>query len=345
MKVLIIRFSALGDITLSLPIIQKLNQKYPELELFVLSKPFAKKLFSSVDIEFIDSDLNSEHKGFFGLFKLFKKIKREQNPDIVIDLHQVLRSKLLSFFFRISGSQVFSINKGRKDKKALVRKENKIRKPLMHSSERYAEVFENAGFPISFKSDEFQGLENTSRDESNAEEFPKNKVGIAPLAQHSGKSWPLGRMKTLITTLVGQGMDIYLFGGPMDKEILDDLSQYSPSIKNMAGIGDLNSELEMMKDLDVFVAMDSSNMHLATMANIPVVSIWGATHSFTGFGPLGNNDSLKVEISPEQLNCRPCSVFGNKECFRGDYACLNRIDSKMVMEKINLALDKNSHDA
>ena len=340
MKVLIIRFSALGDITLSLALIQKLNEQYPDLELFILSKPFAKDLFSSLKITFVESDLKSEHKGFIGLFKLYKKIKREVNPNIVIDLHQVLRSKILNFFFRRSGLKVFGIDKGRKEKKALVRKENKIRKQLKHSAERYADVFESAGFPLNFKTKEFQGL-NFSRKLKTTIPLPseKVKIGFAPMAQHQGKSWPLEKVKTLIKELVDDGKFIYLFGGPMDKIELDELANGSDFIVNMVGTGGLDFEMQFMKNLDVFVAMDSSNMHLATMANIPVVSIWGATHSLAGFGPLGKNDAFKVEIANDQLSCRPCSVFGNKECFRGDYACLNGINSNEVIEKINQALN------
>lgn len=346
MKVLIIRFSALGDISLSLPLIQKLNEKYPDLELFILSKPFAKDLFSSLKITFVDSDLKSQHKGFFGLFKLFKEIKKDINPDIVIDLHQVLRTKILNFLFRGSGLKVFVIDKGRKEKKALVRRENKIRKQLKHSSERYVDVFEKAGFPLNFKAEEFQGL-NILPTKNSEVPLPKEniKIGIAPMAQHKGKRWPLEKVKMLIQELLKEGKWIYLFGGPMDSKNLDELAKGSDQIINMIGKGGLDFEMQFMKNMDAFVAMDSSNMHLATMANIPVVSVWGATHSSTGFGPLGKNEGLKVEIDPEQLTCRPCSVFGNKECFRGDYACLNSISSTIVMEKINQALNTGSYDA
>lgn len=346
MRVLIVRFSALGDITLSLPILQQLNEQYPNLELFYLSKPFAKSLVSSCDVKFVDIDLKSKHKGIFGLFKLSRKIKKEINPDLVIDLHQVLRSKILNFFFGLSAIKVFSINKGRAEKKALTRRGNKIRKTLKHSSLRYADVFQEAGYPINFKTETFQGLKLNSRSdlECGIKDDDIN-VGIAPMAQHKGKSWPLRSMKILIQKLIKDGRQVYLFGGTADFEALNRLSSISDQVVNLVGKGNLLEELNFMKKLHVFVAMDSSNMHMASMVNIPVVSIWGATHSDAGFGPLGENHELKVEIEPEQLECRPCSVFGNKECFRGDYACLEEISPNRVMEKINLALKKNSNDA
>ena len=95
-----------------------------------------------------------------------------------------------------------------------------------------------------------------------------------------------------------------------------------------------------MRFLKTMISMDSSNMHLATLAGIPVVSIWGATHPDAGFGPLGNNEAFMASVSVNELTCRPCSVFGSKPCFRGDYACLNWLSPADVMKKVHLAITK-----
>ena len=83
----------------------------------------------------------------------------------------------------------------------------------------------------------------------------------------------------------------------------------------------LNEELALLEQVQVMVSMDSFNMHLASLVGIKVVSIWGATHPFAGFGPGKSNEPYMVQRS--DLACRPCSVFGNKPCFRGDLACLD----------------------
>ena len=75
-------------------------------------------------------------------------------------------------------------------------------------------------------------------------------------------------------------------------------------------------------------------MHFATLSNIPVISIWGSTHIYAGFGALFQPENYAIEISKEELSCRPCSVYGNKPCFRKDYACLNWISPEMVFEKV-----------
>jgi ADP-heptose:LPS heptosyltransferase len=85
------------------------------------------------------------------------------------------------------------------------------------------------------------------------------------------------------------------------------------------------------------LTMDSANMHLASLVDIPVVSIWGATHPYAGFYGYNQNPLNAVHVS---LSCRPCSVFGNKVCWRGDHACMTSITPQMVIDKMNDVLAK-----
>jgi ADP-heptose:LPS heptosyltransferase len=90
-------------------------------------------------------------------------------------------------------------------------------------------------------------------------------------------------------------------------------------------------ELILMSHLDVMLSMDSANMHLASLTAIPVVSVWGATDPLAGF--FGFNQPKENAIQVD-LDCRPCSIFGNKPCKRGDYACLNNIPPERIVERI-----------
>ena len=94
-------------------------------------------------------------------------------------------------------------------------------------------------------------------------------------------------------------------------------------------------ELALMSHLDVMLAMDSGNMHLASLVGTPVVSVWGATHPYAGFMGWGQSEKNAVQIS---LPCRPCSIFGNKPCIRGDYACLRQITPNQIIEKVESLL-------
>ena len=79
------------------------------------------------------------------------------------------------------------------------------------------------------------------------------------------------------------------------------------------------------------LSMDSANMHLASLTNTPVISIWGATHPYAGF--MGWNQPQNNAIQMD-MDCRPCSIYGNKKCFRKDYACMNQIDESVIVQKI-----------
>lgn len=339
MHLLIIRFSAIGDVALTVPVIMALQKEHPGIKISILSRPQFRSLFEPLGVHFIGADLKGRHKDLLGLRKLYKEIVRSSRPDKVIDLHGVLRSHLLTSFFRLVGIPVFKIDKGRKGKRQLTRRKDKIRKPLPHTTLRYAEVFKKAGFAFSYDPQKPPMPDYPAEEAKKVWDELNLKVpalGIAPLATYPGKTWPMGKVKEVIEILQKQNIPILLFGGPADHDTLDALS--GENIFNMAGRLGFAGEVALMRYLALMVSMDSSNMHLAALAGIPVVSVWGATHHFAGFGPLGKNDHLMAQVPVEQLPCRPCSVFGNKPCFRHDYACMHWLKPEDVMEKVILAL-------
>ena len=112
------------------------------------------------------------------------------------------------------------------------------------------------------------------------------------------------------------------------------LQQYLPAPATATFRG--HTERNLMSHLDVMLSMDSANMHLASLVNIPVVSIWGATHPYAGF--MGWRQ-LPVNTVQLDLSCRPCSVYGQKPCWRGDYACLRDIKPEQVIAKIEGIVD------
>ena len=125
---------------------------------------------------------------------------------------------------------------------------------------------------------------------------------------------------------------VFLFGGgKKEQEVFDTWIAKYPSIVSMIGKLNMCTELNLMSHLDVMLSMDSANMHLASLVNIPVVSIWGATHPYAGF--MGWKQ-LPINTVQLDLPCRPCSVYGQKPCWRGDYACLREIKPEEIIAKI-----------
>ena len=159
-------------------------------------------------------------------------------------------------------------------------------------------------------------------------------VGIAPFAQHRGKIYPLEKMKKVVSSLNKQpNITIFLFGGgEKEKQFMEEWESEFDHVYSVIGKLKMNLELILMSHLDMMVSMDSSNMHFASLVNTPVLTLWGATHPFAGF--LGWRQSEELIVQNEELPCRPCSIYGQKECFRGDYACMNSIKEELVVSKI-----------
>lgn len=153
------------------------------------------------------------------------------------------------------------------------------------------------------------------------------------VAAHVGKIYPLSKQEQVISLLSERkNTKILLFGGGAKEiEVLAKWERQYPNVISTAGKLTLNSELALMSHLDVMLSMDSANMHLASLVNIPVVSIWGATHPYAGFMGWKQLPDNAVQVD---LPCRPCSIFGNKPCWRKDYACLQGITPEMVVHRI-----------
>jgi ADP-heptose:LPS heptosyltransferase len=131
-------------------------------------------------------------------------------------------------------------------------------------------------------------------------------------------------------------LSIFLFGAPgAEATELQQWEKELPGVVNRAGKQSFQEELKEIASLDAMVAMDSANMHIASMFAVPVISIWGATHPFAGF--MGWRQPLENAVQVD-LSCRPCSVFGNKPCHRGDWACMTTISPATVVSKVKAVL-------
>lgn len=337
-KILLIRFSAIGDVAMTVPVVHSLATQYPQHEITVLSRTYLKPLFSLLpkNVSFIGVDFSlPKYEGISGLGRLYSELK-VHNFEFVADLHKVHRSRYLDLRFRLDGVKVCTIDKGRKEKRRLVRKNNKIFASLPSSFRRYEDVLERLGFPVLFNFTSLYKNEKGNLSKINNLILSKEDskwIGIAPFAKHKGKIYPIDNLEKVVEYLSKQKKyHIFLFGGGnKEKECLDSWANKYSSVTSVVGSLNMETELILMSHLDVMLSMDSANMHLASLVNIPVVSVWGATHPYAGF--LGWKQ-LPVNTVQVDLPCRPCSIYGNKPCFRKDYACMNMITPQMVIDKI-----------
>ena len=326
----------MGDVALTTPVLKGMRNQYPEIELVLLTRDAFKPFFTSVDgLELIFPDLKNRHKGFLGLIRLFKDINRQSEIDYVIDLHDVLRSKILRLFFRIKGVPIAVIDKGRSEKKSLISGKHKIR--LKHSVERYCDVFAKAGFPVIPTKDKWivpssdvilkTGILSGRPGVLN--------IGVAPYAKHKLKMWPENYMVRLLE-LIGENQRcrFWLFGGNEDSGRLIALQCRIAGSTNLVGKLSLDEELIFMSKLDMMISMDSSNMHMAALVGTKVISIWGGTDPLSGFAAWMQPESFSIRIPDEELTCRPCTIYGKGECKRLDFACMIWLTPEMVFQKI-----------
>ncbi len=310
----------------------------------VLSREFLRPLFGQMppNVHFMGADLKGKHKGLLGLEQLFDEL-RPMGFDAVADLHDVLRSKYLRMRFRLNGVKTACIDKGRREKKALTCMIQKKLVPLKTSFERYADVFRSLGLEVTpqFTSvfGQAKGNLETVREVVDVEKGTDKWVGIAPFAAHKGKVYPLPQMEQVVAALSAvAGCRIFLFGaGESERSTLERWEQQYKNVCSLAGKLRMDGELTVMSHLDVMLSMDSANMHLASLVNTPVLSVWGATHPYAGFMGWGQPFERAIQF---ELSCRPCSIYGNRPCMRDDYACLTLIRPETIVERIKQLIDK-----
>ena len=341
--ILIIRFSALGDVAMTVPVVASLARQYPHVHITMLSKDFVRPLFEGLapNVSFMGADLKTEYHGVKGLNALYRRLTAK-NFTAIADLHDVLRSKYLRLRFDLGRYKVAHINKHRQSRCQLVSARNKILRRLPTAFENYAEVFAKLGYPVQldmgFRMREFP---LPSGGEIAADNMLEGGplIGIAPFAAHEGKVYPLNLMEKVIAQLAERhpSARMFFFGG--GQEELAVFQQWAKQFPRCMVVGDhlhgFDQELALMQRLNVMISMDSGNMHLASLVGLPVVSIWGATHPYAGFYGFGQRPENAVQLD---LPCRPCSIYGNKKCMRGDLACLKNISPEQIINKVEAVM-------
>ena len=334
--ILVIRLSAMGDVAMTVPVISVLVHTYPEITVTVLTRTFFFPLFSHLpNVRLYEADVDGVHSGVLGLGTLAREL-RDEEIDMVADLHDVLRSNVLKSVFYFYGIPFEQIEKGRAEKKELTREKNKNFKPLKSTHQRYADVFAELGFPLDLKDYKVpKRRELLPRILDVIGKRAKRLVGIAPFAQHSSKCYPEDLMEEVIRQLSeNDKIKIVLFGGgASEKEKLEAWESKFPKCVSVVGKLRFTEELSLISNLDVMLSMDSGNAHIAAIFGIPVVSIWGVTHPYLGFKAF--NQPLENCILPdlEKYPKIPTSVYGNKVP-EGYEEVMRSIPSEKVVQKV-----------
>ena len=329
--ILIIRLSSMGDVAMVSPVLRELLENNKNYKISLLTNfqffPFF-RAFN--DVNLIPFDNKKQHKGLFGMFRLFKEIKK-LDLDYVVDLHEVLRTNFLKAVLKVP---FYQIDKGRDEKQNLV--SGKIVAPLKSTHQRYRDVFEKIG--ISIKPS--KKTQTHIVDISDLKLIPKNNkllIGIAPFAAHKGKEYPIVQMEEVIKE-INKNFNVILFGGGKKEElILDDLAVKYTNVINIANKFSLDQEMDVISNLSIMLSMDSANGHIAALMGIKVLTIWGVTHPFAGFSPYGQSEQNNILVNRLQFPKTPTSIYGDK--FPSGYEkAISSISSKEIISKLRTSV-------
>lgn len=321
-KVLIIRFSSIGDIVLTTPVIRCLKQQLEgDVEIHYLTKAAYIALLEG------NPYLTKIHTISKTTNEVIEQLKAE-NFDYVVDLHKNLRSSRVKKRLKAFS---FSFNKLNIQKWLLVNfKLNKM--PDVHIVDRYLEAVKALGIENDGKGLDYflpPDIEKTF-----SEKFPEKYTALVLGANHATKRMPKHK---LIDLLESSNQQFVLIGGEEDEALGKELEQIDPKrIKNACGKTNLNQSAYLIQQAKSVVTPDTGMMHIAAAFQKQITSIWGNTVPAFGMYPylskenLGNSHILEVK----GLSCRPCSKIGLDKCPKGHFKCMEQIDVEEIREML-----------
>ncbi|MBP5770650.1 MAG: glycosyltransferase family 9 protein [Bacteroidaceae bacterium] len=287
--ILVLNFSNMGDILMTIPVIDSFAQQHPDVRLTVVSRAGAKPVFALLpaNVSFVIADLNGEHHGWKGMNLLGRRLLALQ-PTHIADLHDSLKTKYLRMRFALAGQNVKKIRKERHTRKRLLQMDTKATQTCF--IEKYADVFRRLGykdFHPHFKSIFSVGGANlaTILPKFDASLYQKrNWVAVAPFANHDEQIFSLGLMEEFIGQLSARtDVNIFLLGGQKESSTLAAWAERYPCVEVMSDqLHGLIEKAALISHCSVMVCVDPTDIHLASLVAVPVICIRKDTHLTDG---------------------------------------------------------------
>ena len=314
---------------MTVPVISVLRSTHPEIKITLLTTKFFSTLYNQIpEIDFLYFE--PKHKTLRGLYGLSKKINKI-NPDFIIDLHDVLRTKILRLFLINKFSNTEVVNKGRKEKKLLIRGIKS--EPLKSMHRRYAETFEALNIKINI--DDFSYYKKIKITNHNYAFSSKDKlIGIAPFARHQCKEYSMNNIINFIKSL-DKSWQILIFGAPGNEEQkIIKLCNNESNRHVISSNYNLEEQMAIMSNLDVMISMDSANGHIASLFGIDVITIWGATHPNSGYGPLNQPKENSILPDLNKFPDLPVTIYGS-DCPANYTEAINTIPYEKILDRLS----------
>jgi heptosyltransferase-2 len=345
-NILIIRFSSIGDILLTSPLVRLLRGAYPHARIdFLVKSEYTELVRWNPHLSSIIELKTSERDEL----TILKSKIRNERYDAIIDLHNNLRSRYLRFGSR--AGIVRTVNKRIVRRFFLVNTKKNFYANVLPAADRYLETVKKFGiqddrsglelfFPEDVRSSVALSLNNYHLKKHN------HVVGFVPTAKHFTKRWLPERFVEFGAKLAKKyGAKILIFGGKADIEYCDDIAhlintQCSASVaESVAGKFSLLETAATFDHCDLVVTNDTGLMHIASARKRKIVAIFGSTVREFGFFPQGDN---AVVVERNGLPCRPCSHIGLEKCPEGHFRCMKEIQADEVLTQADALLTRTT---
>jgi len=318
-KILIIRFSSIGDIVLTSPVVRCIDEQIPDVQIHYLTKP----AFANILLR--DKRIHRVWEWSDQADNLLKELKAE-SFDFIVDLHHNLRSwrvkRVLNCpsksFQKLNFQKYLKVNFGI----------NVL--PKEHIVDRYLKTVEVLGVQNDKKGlDFFLQSEDEIVPKSITEIIKTPFVALAIGAMHATKQMPLEKLDELISLI---SYPIILLGGLNDKKTGEQLQiKFPTKVLNACGAVTLGQSAFITSKSSVLITHDTGMMHIGAALKRPIISIWGNTIPEFGMSPyMPGNSSVHYEMEVKGLSCRPCSKIGHKACPKKHFRCMNLQDSREI---------------
>ncbi len=342
LKILIIRFSSLGDVLLTTPLIRLLREKYPKAQIdFLVRKEYSQVVHYNPHLsKILEFDVR---EGFKGLKKLKNEIWHYKYH-VILDLQRNLRSGYLTFgrvINKLSHTDILKVRKNQIIRFILVKWKLNLYKKMYNRIIPVWEKYVRTAQKLEIVPDEGKLELFPSEDaQIQADQFLKNLPAgdwhliIAPGAKHVTKRWPIDYFTDLIHQLYkSYKIKTLLIGGEQDNEVIEDILRGIPNGIALSTAGKLTllETAVIIKKSKLVISNDSGLMHVASAFNRPLIAIFGSTVEEFGFFP---NNPNAIAIENKGLYCRPCSHIGRTSCPEKHFKCMMEIKPKKILDLI-----------
>jgi ADP-heptose:LPS heptosyltransferase len=342
-NVLVIRLSVLGNVAMTIPVLYPVCKANPDTRFIMLTKKWPASMFHDrpANLKVVDFDVNENHRGLFNLLKLSKQLYKLYDIDAVADLHNVSGTWIIDGYMKAHGAPVARLDREKPKRRALVN--HRTTEPVTPIHDRYRNVFKQLGFEAP---DNFTHLYDGRDWPVSPIVFEKEPgqrwIAISPFSSHRQKAYPLEQMEKVIAELCKrENYWIFLMGGGKTEKIA--LRAIARKYKNVVSMAEVKhtfiDEFALFAKCDLMLTMESANMHLASLVDLQAMTVWGPTSPACGY--LGYNQIVEDDIQLD-MDCRPCSITGDKPCKYGDFPCLKNIPPEDIVQHVIEAVEYNA---